>query len=57
MPKCRQELPRMESLNGDAREVACWLHRDGANVPAELAVPSPHPDAASGVRPTHEVGR
>jgi peptide/nickel transport system permease protein len=57
MPKCRQELPRMESLNGDAREVACWLHRDGATVPAELAVPSPNPDAASGVRPTHEVGR
>jgi oligopeptide/dipeptide ABC transporter ATP-binding protein len=57
MPKCRQELPRMESLNGDAREVACWLHRDGATVPAELAVPSPNPDAARGVRPTHEVGR
>ncbi len=57
MPKCRQELPRMAPLNGDAREVACWLHRDGVTVPAELAVPSPHPDAASGVRPPHEVGR
>src|SRR5216683_178242 len=43
MPKCRQELPRMAPLNGDEREVACWLHRDGVNVPAELAVASPHP--------------
>ena len=43
MPKCRQELPRMEPLNGDAREVACWLHRDGAKVPAELALPEPVP--------------
>jgi peptide/nickel transport system permease protein len=41
MPKCRQELPRMAPLNGDAREVACWLHRDGATVPAELALPDP----------------
>src|SRR6266852_4038997 len=41
MPKCRQELPRMAPLNGDAREVACWLHRDGANVPAELALADP----------------
>src|SRR6266849_2758513 len=41
LPKCRQELPRMEPLDGDAREVACWLHRDGAMVPAELALPEP----------------
>jgi peptide/nickel transport system permease protein len=41
MPKCRQELPRMAPLNGDAREVACWLHRDGAIVPAELGLPDP----------------
>ena len=41
MPKCRQELPRMAPINGDAREVACWLHRDGANVPAELALADP----------------
>jgi len=31
----------MEPLDGDAREVACWLHRDGAMVPAELALPEP----------------
>jgi len=41
MSKCRQELPRMAPLNGDAREVACWLHRDGATVPAELALADP----------------
>jgi len=41
MPKCRQELPRMAPVTGDAREVACWLHRDGANVPAELALADP----------------
>ncbi|HEX9099792.1 MAG TPA: dipeptide/oligopeptide/nickel ABC transporter permease/ATP-binding protein [Candidatus Dormibacteraeota bacterium] len=41
MPKCRQELPRMAPLDGHAREVACWLHRDGATVPAELALPEP----------------
>ena len=48
MPKCRQELPRMAPLNGDAREVACWLHRDAAIVPAELALPDPA--LAPGVR-------
>jgi hypothetical protein len=31
----------MAPLNGDAREVACWLHRDGADVPAELALADP----------------
>jgi len=41
MTKCRQELPRMAPLNSDAREVACWLHRDGATVPAELALADP----------------
>jgi hypothetical protein len=41
MPKCREELPQMAPLNGDAREVACWLHRDGAKVPAELALSEP----------------
>jgi peptide/nickel transport system permease protein len=49
MPRCREELPRMAALNGDAREVACWLHRDGADVPAELALPEP--------ALAHEVGR
>jgi peptide/nickel transport system permease protein len=41
MSKCRQELPRMLPVDGDAREVACWLHRGGAAVPAELALPEP----------------
>src|SRR5712692_1724210 len=41
MQRCREELPQMAPLNGDAREVACWLHRDGAKVPAELALVDP----------------
>jgi peptide/nickel transport system ATP-binding protein len=63
MAKCRQELPRMEPLNGDGREVACWLHRDGAIVPAELALPEPATVQGSVsppgplARPPHEVGR
>ncbi|HEX7265496.1 MAG TPA: dipeptide/oligopeptide/nickel ABC transporter permease/ATP-binding protein [Candidatus Dormibacteraeota bacterium] len=63
MPKCREELPLMAPLNGDAREVACWLHRDGVKVPAELALPelavmkgSVSPPGPAG-RPPHEVGR
>jgi oligopeptide/dipeptide ABC transporter ATP-binding protein len=41
MSKCRQELPLMTPVDGDGREVACWLHRDGAIVPEELALPDP----------------
>ena len=31
----------MAPLNGYAREVACWLHRDGAVPPPELSLPEP----------------
>jgi oligopeptide/dipeptide ABC transporter ATP-binding protein len=41
MSKCREELPRMAPVDGDAREVACWLHQGGTVVPAELALPEP----------------
>jgi peptide/nickel transport system ATP-binding protein len=41
MQQCRQELPLLEPINGSAREVACWLHRGDAVVPAELAQPDP----------------
>jgi len=37
MPRCRQDVPTLTPLDGSAREVACWLHRDGATVPLELA--------------------
>jgi peptide/nickel transport system permease protein len=41
MEQCRHEVPRLEQLDGSAREVACWLHRGGGTVPAELALPDP----------------
>jgi peptide/nickel transport system permease protein len=49
MPKCSQEVPRLLPIHGEVspkateglREVACWLHRDGAQVPAELGNPEP----------------
>jgi peptide/nickel transport system ATP-binding protein len=41
MDRCRQEVPKLAPLNGSAREVACWLHRDGATAPAELTRPDP----------------
>jgi peptide/nickel transport system permease protein len=37
MERCRNEVPRLEPLDGSAREVACWLHRGDAKVPVELA--------------------
>ena len=41
IPRCHQDIPKLAPLDGSAREVACWLHRGGANVPAELALPEP----------------
>ena len=41
MAKCSQEVPQLAPVNGSAREVACWLHRDGAQAPAELRNPEP----------------
>jgi oligopeptide/dipeptide ABC transporter ATP-binding protein len=41
MEQCRHDVPQLAPLNGSAREVACWLHRGGATVPAELARPDP----------------
>jgi len=39
MPRCRTEAPPLTALNGSRREVACWLHEDGATAPAELSKP------------------
>jgi peptide/nickel transport system ATP-binding protein len=39
--RCREDVPQLTTVNGSSREVACWLHRDGAAVPAELARPDP----------------
>ena len=41
LPRCSQEVPALQPLNGSDREVACWLHRGDATVPAELARPDP----------------
>jgi peptide/nickel transport system permease protein len=41
MEQCKHDVPRLESLDGSARDVACWLHRGNARVPAELAQPDP----------------
>jgi peptide/nickel transport system permease protein len=41
MQQCREERPRLLPVDGSSREVACWLHRDGAVVPPELARPEP----------------
>jgi peptide/nickel transport system ATP-binding protein len=39
--KCKQSIPLLEPIPGPGREVACWLHRGEAAVPAELAKPEP----------------
>jgi oligopeptide/dipeptide ABC transporter ATP-binding protein len=41
LEQCRHDVPVLAPLNGSSREVACWLHRGGAEVPAELAKPDP----------------
>jgi len=41
MEQCRHDVPQLAPLNGSAREVACWLHRGDAKVPAELSRPEP----------------
>jgi peptide/nickel transport system permease protein len=41
MSRCHEERPRLAPIDGPAREVACWLHHGGAQVPAELAQREP----------------
>jgi oligopeptide/dipeptide ABC transporter ATP-binding protein len=41
MQRCREEVPQLAPVGGQAREVACWLHRGEAKVPAELDLPEP----------------
>src|SRR5712692_1696397 len=41
MEQCRHEVPQLEAVGVSGREVACWLHRGDARVPAELARPDP----------------
>jgi peptide/nickel transport system ATP-binding protein len=39
--RCSQEVPLLQPVAGNNREVACWLHRDGATVPPQLSLPEP----------------
>ena len=41
MDRCTREVPQLAPVDGSGREVACWLHRDGAQVPPDLARPEP----------------
>src|SRR5438105_11015711 len=41
MERCKHEVPQLAQLGESNREVACWLHRDQAPVPAELSLPEP----------------
>ena len=41
LERCTSELPALAPVEGTDRAVACWLHRDGASAPAELARPYP----------------
>jgi oligopeptide/dipeptide ABC transporter ATP-binding protein len=43
MDQCRQEVPQLEAVGTTGHDVACWLHRGDAKVPAELAQPEPVP--------------
>jgi peptide/nickel transport system ATP-binding protein len=41
LDRCKQEVPLLSPVSGPNREVACWLHRDGATPPPELSAPEP----------------
>ncbi len=41
LPRCGQDVPKLEPLPESEREVACWLHRDDGTPPAELTLPDP----------------
>ncbi len=41
MARCRQDVPKLQPLDGSPREVACWLHTEGGAAPPELTLPDP----------------
>ena len=41
LDRCSRQVPVLQPIEGQNRDVACWLHRDGAAVPPELALPDP----------------
>jgi peptide/nickel transport system ATP-binding protein len=51
MPRCRQDVPKLEPLPGSPREVACWLHRGDASAPPELTHEDPAERRSRGAAP------
>ncbi len=51
LERCSTDVPVLAPLAGEHRDVACWLHRDGAAVPPELGVARPGPAAAQQAAP------
>ncbi len=45
LERCAVDVPVLAPLAAENREVACWLHRDGATVPPELNVGRTVPEA------------
>jgi len=43
LERCATEVPVLQPVGTSGREVACWLHRDGASPPPELSQPEPAP--------------
>jgi peptide/nickel transport system ATP-binding protein len=41
LDRCRHDVPLLQPVAGNGREVACWLHRDTATPPPELSLPEP----------------
>jgi len=41
LDQCKHDVPVLGSIPGPNREVACWLHRNGATPPAELSLAEP----------------
>ena len=41
LEQCKHDVPILGSIPGPNREVACWLHRNGATPPPELSLPEP----------------
>jgi peptide/nickel transport system ATP-binding protein len=57
MQQCRDERPDLLPLVGTPREVACWLHRGDASVPAELARPEPEAKGLKRAEPLKSVSK
>jgi len=49
LDRCSVDVPALAPLAAEDREVACWLHRDGAIAPPELTLGRPAPSASSQV--------